>query len=780
MPMRPEHYALFLDHATDAIMLHRDGVVVDANAQACESLGYTLDELIGRSPQDFDANVTEAGHAALRLALDGGRAIGFDTHHRRKDGTTFPVEVRIRRFQLDGVVHTVSVSRDITARMRVEEALRAKTEALAISEERFSLAMRGATDGLWDWDLVTDRVYYSPRWKAMLGYAEGDLPNTVETWRTLLHPDDAVEAEQRVADYLGGRIPAYEIEFRMRHADGSYVDVLSRGYATYDADHRPIRLVGTHVDITERKRTETALRESELMLRRAQEVAALGSWTFDPAGVAFALSGEALRIYGLDGPPPSLEAWLALVHPEDAARFGVAWDAMCRGERSAVEHRLAAHGDARWVAVNGTADRDPTGRLTRIVGTTQDITARRRLEGQYRQAQKMEAVGQLSAGIAHDFNNLLWVIAITVDLLIVETPRTDPKREDLAAIRSASEHAADLVRQLLAFSRTQMVQPRDVDINDSIRHSEKMLRRLVTEDIAIRTELDPALLLVRADPGHVEQVLVNLVVNARDAMPSGGSLVLATSMLDLVAELPCDAYTVPPGRYARLTVTDTGCGIPKDVRNRIFEPFFTTKGVGRGTGLGLATVYGIVKQSHGFVSVDSEVGKGTRFTLLLPAVEPAPAVPASEGGETAIRSDGETLLLVEDDETLRRMERRVLQLHGYRVLEASGVADAVAVAAAHPGAIDLVITDMVMADGRGPDVAAALKGRVPRVLYVSGYTDDALVRGGLEHVTRSFLQKPFAPDVLAEKVRAVLDGPPTDTPRRARRGSTPRVSRRST
>ena len=398
-----------------------------------------------------------------------------------------------------------------------------------------------------------------------------------------------------------------------------------------------------------------------------------------------------------------------------------------------------------------------------LVYTVRDLTRQRKLEDQLMQAQKMEAVGQLAGGVAHDFNNLLTVIMSYSSLLLADAAPDATDRDDIQAISDAAARAAGLTRQLLAFSRKQVLQLQAVNVNAVVTDIEKMLRRLIGEDISLSTHLDPDLALISADPGQLEQVLLNLAVNARDAMPDGGALTLTTDNADLSEEHSNRHMGAAPGKYIMLAVTDTGTGMTKEVQQRLFEPFYTTKGAGKGTGLGLATVHGIVKQLGGDVYVYSEVGHGTTFKVYFPhlTTTPEPVVAAPEHREAPRGS--ETILLAEDDDALRSLGARVLGAFGYKVLVARTGAEALRIVANHEGTIDLVATDVVMPEMSGSQlVAEVLKARPGiRVLFMSGYTDDEVMRRGVIDGQTAFLQKPFTPDVLAHKVRAVLDVPVT-------------------
>jgi two-component system cell cycle sensor histidine kinase/response regulator CckA len=415
--------------------------------------------------------------------------------------------------------------------------------------------------------------------------------------------------------------------------------------------------------------------------------------------------------------------------------------------------------DGTTVPVEISASPFPDGGVTAIQAVCRDISERKKLEEQYRQAQKMEAVGRLAGGVAHDFNNLLTIISGYSELLVSRFAADDPTRGLIQEIHKAGERAALLTRQLLTFSRKAVVEPRVLDLNAVVIDTERMLRRLIGEDLSVTTVLDPALARVKVDAGQIEQVLMNLAVNARDAMPRGGKLTIETANVELDENYARLHPEARPGRYVLLAVSDTGCGMDEATQARVFEPFFTTKGPGKGTGLGLATVYGIVKQGGGHVGVYSELGRGTTFKVYLPpAAEPAAGKVLP--GPRAARHGTETILLVEDEDAVRGITRLALQMHGYTVLEARNGREALGVCERHPGPIHLLITDVVMPDMGGREVAERLTGRQPglRMLYLLGYTDDAVVRHGVLEAEVAFLQKPFTPAALAAKVRDVLDG----------------------
>jgi two-component system, cell cycle sensor histidine kinase and response regulator CckA len=427
-----------------------------------------------------------------------------------------------------------------------------------------------------------------------------------------------------------------------------------------------------------------------------------------------------------------------------------------------VREKRYRHRDGRfvWARVNMSVHRDAQGQCQHFISVIEDITDSRALEAQLRQASKMDAIGQLAAGVAHDFNNLLSVIMGYSEMLVADLPEADPVRADLSEITAAGLRAVELTRQLLAFSRQQVLQPQLVDLGEIVNGMEKMLGRLIGADVELCTTAAPGLARILVDPGQMEQIVMNLSVNSRDAMPGGGKLSIETAEIDLDATFAAEHVGVSPGPHILLTVSDTGAGMDKATLARVFEPFFTTKEVGKGTGLGLATVFGIVRQSGGTIWVDSEPGKGTKFELYFPAADRSlVARPAVLSADPNKLHGSETILLVEDEESVRTLARAILRKHGYDVLEAQNGGDALLLCEQHAAAIHLLLTDVVMPRMNGPQLAERLRSLRPemRVLFMSGYTDDAVVRGRIRDAAVDFLQKPITPQTLARKVRGVLD-----------------------
>jgi PAS domain S-box-containing protein len=518
-------------------------------------------------------------------------------------------------------------------------------------------------------------------------------------------------------------------------------------------------MIGAMTDVTEKTRSEAAIRFQAQLLNAVQQAVV----ATDPEGIVIFWSKFAENLYGWTAeeavgrtiqeltPSPFLRD-----HDAQIAVRGAA------GESWTGEFLVEGKSGKAFPALLTTAPvLDEMGRVLGFVRVSIDLTERRNLEEQFRQSQKMDAVGRLAGGIAHDFNNLLTVIRLNTEIILEGFDPTDPRSDDVKQIKSAAERASSLTRQLLAFSRKQILQPRVLDMNSVVGTVEPMLRRLIGEDITIISHC-AARGYVVADPGQLEQVLVNLVVNARDAMLQGGRINIETKNVDLDENYTSEHSPVVAGRYVMLAVTDNGVGMSRDTREHAFDPFFTTKEAGKGTGLGLATVYGIVKQSGGYVWIYSEPGHGTALKLYFPEVSAAAAFGGmgehAVVGKTAKRGS-ETILLVEDEEAVRGLACRILEKQGYRVIPAQHGRDAMEIATKEEGRIDLVLTDVVMPGMNGRGLVERLTGIRPTIksLYMSGYTDDDIIRRGFIEPSKSFLQKPFTSEALLQTVRKVLD-----------------------
>jgi hypothetical protein len=515
----------------------------------------------------------------------------------------------------------------------------------------------------------------------------------------------------------------------------------------------------------DKQAAESALRVSERRFRALVEESWDAIALFAADGTIVYGSPATTRLLGYDLAEFVGRNAMEFIHPDDRAAVLLRLEEVTARPRGRLH--IAArvrHKNGNWRNLEGVLTNlldDPT--VAAIVNNYRDVTDRRILEEQIMLSQKMEAIGRLAGGVAHDFNNILTAIGGYADLLMADLPADDRRRRDVEEIHQAAQRAASLTQQLLAFSRRQVLQPKVINLNTLVPDIEKMLRRLIGEDILFATVLHPRLGNVRADPGQLEQVIVNLAVNARDAMPKGGRLTLETRNVELDESYAADHPDVKPGRYVMLAVTDTGIGMDEETKARIFEPFFTTKVRGKGTGLGLATAYGIVQQTGGHIWPYSEPGKGTTMRVYLPRVD-EPADPVERAGEVAPAHGGtETILLVEDEAPVRSVTRQLLERNGYTVLEAADGATAVSLVDGAAGGthVDLLLTDVIMPGMSGRDLATQLKTRRPelRVLFMSGYTDDAVVRHGMLEPGLAYLEKPFRPATLLRKVREVLQNP---------------------
>ena len=556
---------------------------------------------------------------------------------------------------------------------------------------------------------------------------------------------------------LGGETVTWESPYHATITDGWFW-----GSATF----APLRnvtgeIVGVIVALTSgTSRVEQSARSLEIRLGESQRLGRVGSWIYDLRRRRAEGSPEFFRIVGVNS---AMLAWphdlLKYIHPDDRESVSARIDSVIGAQKpfALCEFRVVRPDrSTRHVIVRGEFKYDADGAPLMAWGTLQDVTERHALEEQLQRARQMEGLGQLAGGIAHDFNNVLTVIQVETGFLLEGLSDNDPLIAEVAEIRRAAERAAGLTRQLLAFSRKQILRPRRVDLKTLVTDTTNMLRRLIGEDIELVTQhtLDDATTI--GDPGQLEQVLVNLAVNARDAMPKGGVLRIETSSMIV----PPDDAVCAPGEYVVLAVSDTGHGMDESVRRRIFDPFFTTKPAGKGTGLGLATVFGIVEQSGGKVFVESAPGRGARFTIYLPRATPHDTPPEARPAQTTDpgHSPRATLLLVEDDPILRSVSQRALESEGYTVLTAEDGFDAVAVAETFSGTIDLMITDVVLPGLNGRALAARLRERRPRleVLYMTGYTDDEILRRGLIDDQANLLDKPFNATQLVHAARRAI------------------------
>ncbi len=644
-----------------------------------------------------------------------------------------------------------------------------REDALRTSDERYRLLVEGVQEyAIFMLDQLGNVVSWSPTAVKLYGYAEDEILGRHIS--TFFSPEDVLaglpQAELREATQHG---KVTTRGWRVRK-DGSRFWVGSVVTVLYDSDHRVRGFAKVSRDMTEQRRTEAVL---ESIVNTAVD----GIITIDARGTVQTFNRAAEKIFGYEaGEVVGRNVNVLMPEPYHREHDGYLEAYLRTGEAKIIGIGREVHGRRKdgstFPLELAVSEFDQDGQPC-FTGLVRDISARKRMEEQLRQSQKMEAVGQLAAGVAHDFNNLLTVISGYSELASMSLAEGGEVRPDLRPmlneIRGAAKRASSLTHQLLAFSRRQVLETEVFDLNLVISETEKMLRRLIGEDVDLVTILDAGTSPVRADPGQVVQVVMNLALNARDAMPHGGTLAIETRNVDLDAGFERFNPGVRAGPYVLMTVSDTGCGMTADVRARIFEPFFTTKEVGKGSGLGLSVIDGIVRQSGGHVDCVSEVGVGTVFKVYLPAEREA-----ASGGAAGAQPEGhsrgaETILLVEDDPAVRSLAVLSLKHAGYDVLEAFAGAAALDIVDERQGRIDLLLTDVVMPGMSGRQLAEAVKERYPamKVLFMSGYTDDSVVRDGILGAEINFLQKPFTPGSLARKVREVLDDKGVDGSDRA-------------
>ncbi len=523
------------------------------------------------------------------------------------------------------------------------------------------------------------------------------------------------------------------------------------------------RTLSLEQEVEERRRGEEALRRANerFALAAAAVNGAIYDWDIENGRIGWTDGLTRVFGYPLKDVPADVKWRTGRIHPDDAARVQAQLSQDVRSQEDFVaEYRFRAK-DQSYLQVwdRGRVVRDEKGRAVRIVGLIENVTELKLLEAELRQSQKMEAIGRLAGGVAHDFNNLLTTILGYAELLMGSLG-DGPEREEVSEIQKAGERASRLTQQLLAFSRKQIVEPRVLNLNAIVADTEKMLRRVIGEDILLETRLDPSIAPIRADRGQLDQVLMNIAVNARDAMEQGGRLTIATSNARLDERFARDHPGARAGPYVLISIADTGCGMGEDTLKRVFEPFFTTKPPTKGTGLGMATVYGIVKQSGGYIWIDSQRGEGTTVSIWFPQADGETTHSGAKSRALPPLGGSETVMLVEDEDGVRKLVRGVLQSHGYTVLEASDASVALRIAKETESPIDLLLTDVVMPGMSGRELADRLLRERPqtRLLYVSGYTEDTILLHGVRTSGTAFLCKPFPPDVLLRRVREVLDG----------------------
>ena len=717
-------------------MLRRDPVLaavpvvlVSAQFGGAEDrqLAYAVDaqDLVERSP-DFSAEL-----AAVRAILQDGPR-------------TQPIPVVER--SVDDLYHD-----------RVAHQMSRLQQQRQASDARYRALMENARDAI---SLVTpDGIILecNEALTAIMGYTrEETVGRSIRDFAAPGHEDANDQRYRRNVAEGGTSAPVYPL----LRKDGT-VAWMEWSNAPVDLDGETV-IVSIGRDTTADVEAARALEASEAKYRSLIDNIPDVVWsaTLDSQTTFLSSKVESILGYTAEEVTSTPDFWMDSIHPDDkllvesnfasVREKGVAYDHQYR-----IRHR---DGSWRWVRSHATRTTQADGSVT-VDGILSDITQLKRLEDQMRQVQKLEAVGQLTGGVAHDFNNILAAIIAYASFLTTDLAEHDPRRDDAQQILDSARRGASLTRQLLAFSRKQVLEPTVIDPNGLVVGVEKMLRRLIGEDVDLVVNGAPDLGRVRADAGQLEQVIMNLVVNSRDAMPTGGRLTIETANVELGTGHSSADGLAAPGLYVMIAVSDTGCGMDEATRARIFEPFFTPKEVGRGTGLGLSTCYGIVKQSGGFIYAYSEPGQGTTMKVYLPRVDAESATPAARRGGAQELRGTETVLLIEDDARLRKAVARMLGEFGYTVVTARDGVDALEVAQGLTRPVQLLLSDVIMPGMTGPEAVVQLEGTLgaPKALFMSGYTDHAVLRNGALQEGLNFIQKPFAPEALARKVREVLD-----------------------
>jgi two-component system cell cycle sensor histidine kinase/response regulator CckA len=747
-------YRALLEAAPDAmVIVNQAGEIVLLNLQAEKQFGYHRNELLGQRvgniiPEGFAERLIADGLRSAADALAQQIGTGIELTGRRKNGSEFPIEIMLSPFEdSQGILVTAAI-RDISVRKEAEKHL-------AQMEGRYRGLLEAAPDAMVVVNQGGEIVLLNLQAERQFGYRRDELvgqkvKNIIpEGFAERLIADGTRSAAEALAQQMGTGI---ELLGRRKDRSEFPIEIMLSPLDGVDG----ILVTAAIRDITERKRREYDLSRLAAVVKSSHD--AIISLT--PGGIVLTWNHGAERIFGYSAEEATGRSILFLSpqgHPVEDLTF------MERVERAdTVEPfetvRVKKDGTHIHVALTFSSIKNSDGHVVGVSSVARDVTESKNLEEMLRQAQKMEAVGQLAGGVAHDFNNLLGVILGYTGLMLNNLRPDDPHYKGIEEIQKAGDRAALLTRQLLAFSRKQVLQPKVLDLNTVVAGTEKLLQRLIGEHIELLVIPNPALGRVKADAGQLEQIIMNLVVNARDAMPSGGKLTIETLNVE-TGDVYADARpAAPSGPYVMLSVADTGCGMDAKTRDRIFEPFFTTKEFGKGTGLGLSTVYGIVKQSGGSISVYSEVGIGTTFKIYLPCVSAVHDTASLGDKLEKVAGGSHTILVVEDEAALLHVTQQSLEAVGYVILAAQSPAEAIRISENHPGPIHLMVTDVIMPGMNGAQLATQLSAPRPemKVLYVSGYTDDTIVRQGVLEQGLSFLQKPFSPKTLARKVGEVL------------------------
>lgn len=743
-----EHFRTLVSNVPDVILImDRAGKILFIN-RVREN--FKMEDVLGQSSFDFmDKDTGALQRNALERIFETGESSSYEVYAGGQGNSWNWYLVRLLPLRKEGAVWAaLSIATDITARRNTEDALRA-------SEARSRMLIEEAIDGIFVNDAAGRYTDVNDAGCEMMGYSRAEILS-----RAI--PDLLVEAERDAVQPELARVQAGETSSRVwsfKRRDGTQFSGEVRARLLPDG-----RIQAVVRDITARQKAEQELRASQNFIEHFKQTAPYIVYVFDNVERRTVWTNRPFMLE-LGYTPQQIEEMGAnsiflLLHPDDQhhlQKLQSRWAGVPDGVVLTLEYRVRhASGAWRWVLSRDVIfARNPDGSVRQILGSLEDITDRKNLEEQILQSNKLDSIGRLAGGIAHDFNNLLTSILGHLELAGKDIEPDSPLTPHLQVIRLAAERSAELTRQLLAFARKQIIQPRVVELNGLVQETQRLLLRLIGENIELKAVLSPSAGLVKIDPGQISQVLINLAVNARDAMPSGGKLTIETDCKKIKAS--DSSVELTTGDYAMLSVRDTGSGMSEAVRQHLFEPFFTTKGVGQGTGLGLATCYGIIKQAGGHIDVKTEAGKGSEFIIYLPSAKgcslelPKLEVPVLSKGT-------ETVLLVEDDDMLRKLATQFLQSQGYTVVSARNGEEALNVSAKHTDPIHVLLTDVVMPRMNGTRLAESLRELRPtlKVILMSGYTDENLAGFDKQRQFSAILQKPFTLPQLAEQIRKVL------------------------
>lgn len=734
-------------------MTDLDGTIRYVNRTFSLVSGFEPAEAIGRTPRILSSgNTPSETFRSMWETILGGCTWSGEVWNRRKNGERYLDAVRVSpiRDAHGTITHLLAIQEDITERHRQQDAVRR-------SEERFRKMVEHASDVIMLLRSDGRITYCTQSLRPTLGYEAGQLVG--HEVLDLIHPDDCPAAARMLSEVMRDTIQTQRGEVRVRHREGRWRDLDVIVVNQLD-DPAIGALIVTFRDVTDSRMAASALRESEARFRQmAEHIKEAFFIVESPSGKTLYVSPTYAEIWGREPSDEEPDLWLQSVHVDDFSLVLANRAKLLSGEPVTSQFRIVRPDlTERWVRSRVFPVQNEAGTVYRLVGVAEDITELRRAEEQFAQAQRLEAVGRLAGGVAHDFNNLLTVVQLEAELLQRESLLDDQTIKGLEEILKAANRAATLTRQLLTFSRRQPFEPTVFHINEVVTETTRMLERLVGENVRMVCDLASGNALIRADRGQMEQVLTNLVVNARDAMPRGGTLRIETRNVELAEDDAVRISDIAPGPYVQLSVSDTGIGMSAAVKARAIEPFFTTKEATKGTGLGLATSYGIVRASGGQLTLESDVEVGTTVRVFLPRLRHAPQ-DGDAGTAPALLKGTETILLVEDEDAVRHATVRILERLGYRVLQAQDAGVALDLIEQESEPIELLLTDVVLPGMQGHEMAQEVRRRRPqiRVLFASGYSEDVVLHGhGLEHGV-SVIQKPFSVEALASAVRRALD-----------------------